>query len=1500
MRATAMIRILTALGACLAGLLFATAAEGEVVFQSSFGEPGSGSGQLSRPTGIAVNETTGDVYVADRDNHRIEQFDSSGSFVRMWGKEVNLSTSGDICPLNPGDVCQAGTPGDAAGQFKDPQGIGVDNSNGPAAGSVYVQDAGNIRIQRFTAAGQFVLMWGKAVDQQTGANLCTAESGHVCRAGLSSGGIDEKASPPKVIPTEEGLFKGWGDPTSGQTNGLPGLTVGSDGSVYVTDGGALPERRVQKFASSGTYLGKVGAPQSDARSLFLGEYPTISPGGTLYVKNAYFGQTTAFVSFEASDFAVGGLAPYRRTYGPQLDLKSAAVDPDNEYLITTAGGCEILPGLPGTHIVEFHPSTQEIDCTVPTSPSISLGSPMFITEDHELYVADPNANRIRVFETPVASSPEVANEKAVAITTKAAVINFDVSANLADTTYQVEYGTSPCSDLPNPCQSTPVSASVGAAVVPEAVRQRLEGLTPDTTYYYRVVVTNSAGTDTGPDRSFTTFPPPTFSECPNNLARQQTGAAFLLDCRAYELVSASDQGGYDVVSDLIPGQTPFGGYPYADSKALYAVHNGGIPNTGKPTNRGPDPYIAVRDEANERWNTEYVGVPADAPSNTPFSSTLGGADRDLSAFAFAGAELCSPCFSDGSAGIPLRLPNGNLVQGMVGAPGFTVATPEPSGEVRKHLSADGTHFIFGSKQQFAAGGNNDGVDASIYDRELATGTVRAVSVTPGATPIKDGEDVAALDVSDDGSRILIGDLVSTDSAGNRYWHLYMHVGGAAGSIDVTPGATSGVLYSGMTSDGTKVYFATDDALTTTSDQDTDASADIYRAEVSATEATLTRISVEPGQSPGGDGDTDSCAPAANSARPYWNSVDAAPNCDAVAVGGGGGVASGDGTIYFLSPERLDGSEGDSGAPNLYVSRPGDAPTFVATLESSANESLKPKAHLFQRSFGRFSYPEGVAVDQDTGRVYVLDTYANSGQEINEKGEPVEENGEPVFVPGAFVQRFEPNGEADVTFGVNSKLSESPAGPFFENGSGFPQPGDLPGVATQVAVDNSAGGNGELYVPDFNRRFVPKFDSSGVFIKNIFAKFFGFFPVPVSGIAVNPTNGNLAMTSAFTNTVHTTDAEGNPVAPNTIFLEGAGPPLGVAINTAGEFYVADGHDVRLYNAGGGFVSVFDPNPSFGVAVDPADDHVYVDEGNRVVEYDASGVPVGSPIGVGLLDESVSLAVDEGRLFISNPGRGNVAAYTEPLVPPDSGYDNPLVIDSVGEAETRRTADFQVTPDGDHAAFPSAIPLTGFDNDGRYEIFHYDANSPGGPECVSCSPTQSVPSTDATLASNGLSVTEDGRVFFNTPESLVLRDSNEKKDVYEWSGGQIELISSGKDQFDSSLLSVSADGTDAFFFTRDVLVANDKNGTLMKLYDARESGGFFVIPEPPPCVASDECHGAGSPTPPEPVISSASPGKGGQELTCKKGYVKKRGKCVKKRKPHRNGKHRAKRHRGGNRG
>jgi hypothetical protein len=170
----------------------------------------------------------------------------------------------------------------------------------------------------------------------------------------------------------------------------------------------------------------------------------------------------------------------------------------------------------------------------------------------------------------------------------------------------------------------------------------------------------------------------------------------------------------------------------------------------------------------------------------------------------------------------------------------------------------------------------------------------------------------------------------------------------------------------------------------------------------------------------------------------------------------------------------------------------------------------------------------------------------------------------------------------------------------------------------------------------------------------------------------------------------------------------------------------------------------------------------------------------------------------------------------------------------------------------------------------------------------------------MAVNGLSLTDDGRVFFNSTDALVPRDLNEREDAYEWADGRVNLISTGISHFDSALLSATADGKDAYFFTRDTLVPQDLNRELVKVYDAREEGGFPSLPPPVPCKASDECHGAGTESPAPANINSVAGTRGnnGAPATnrgskCRRGYVRHKQRCVRahhkkgKRSHHRSG-------------
>jgi DNA-binding beta-propeller fold protein YncE len=98
---------------------------------------GTGNGQFKRPRGVAVDRL-GDLYVADKQNNRIQKFDAHGRFLSRWGR-------------NRG----SGSAGTGNGEFHTPYSV--------AAGTdeLYVADTGNNRLQEFTFNGRFIRRLGR-------------------------------------------------------------------------------------------------------------------------------------------------------------------------------------------------------------------------------------------------------------------------------------------------------------------------------------------------------------------------------------------------------------------------------------------------------------------------------------------------------------------------------------------------------------------------------------------------------------------------------------------------------------------------------------------------------------------------------------------------------------------------------------------------------------------------------------------------------------------------------------------------------------------------------------------------------------------------------------------------------------------------------------------------------------------------------------------------------------------------------------------------------------------------------------------------------------------------------------------------------------------------------------------------------------------------------------------------------------------------------------------
>ena len=141
--------------AALAGLWVAAPSQAAFTtpeYQSTF--TGSGDHQIGSTRAVAVDQTTHDIYVADRTNHRIEKFDGLGNFLFMFGDGVNQTTGGNICPVSPGDVCRAGQMSSPTfPHWNSPSAIAVDNSNGLSKGDVYVADTSEGQITKFDSGG---------------------------------------------------------------------------------------------------------------------------------------------------------------------------------------------------------------------------------------------------------------------------------------------------------------------------------------------------------------------------------------------------------------------------------------------------------------------------------------------------------------------------------------------------------------------------------------------------------------------------------------------------------------------------------------------------------------------------------------------------------------------------------------------------------------------------------------------------------------------------------------------------------------------------------------------------------------------------------------------------------------------------------------------------------------------------------------------------------------------------------------------------------------------------------------------------------------------------------------------------------------------------------------------------------------------------------------------------------------------------------------------------
>ncbi len=412
-------------------------------FAFHFGAPGTEPGEFASPSAIAVNNASGALYVADRANNRVEEFER---------------------------VVQSGVLKEEkfVGQFEvqNPESIAVDNSTSsedPSKGDVYVAGATKRAVKEEEPENKVVYKFsasGKAITKL------------------------------KHFKSEKGEEAEEFEP-------IEGLAVDSSGNLYVSDE-AAEVAIFNNAVKNKSQLSVEPEFSSPARGL------AVDSKGELYV--GHESENTGAAGPEGEPPVVGKCKVERverecealiseldgqPTTAVAVNVAGAPGEQDGTFITNVAGsGSEKR-----TTVAAFSASGALIQrFGVPDPEGSEEGSGIAVdSATSTVFVTDGASSRVDVFELEPAGPPTIDSLSACASAclkegnSTRLVAEIDPSGE--DTHAYFEYGLASC---PTGCTKT-TEVDLGAGFGDQPLSEELKGLTPGT-YHYRVIAANARGT----------------------------------------------------------------------------------------------------------------------------------------------------------------------------------------------------------------------------------------------------------------------------------------------------------------------------------------------------------------------------------------------------------------------------------------------------------------------------------------------------------------------------------------------------------------------------------------------------------------------------------------------------------------------------------------------------------------------------------------------------------------------------------------------------------------------------------------------------------------------------------------------------------------------------------------------------------------------------------------------------------------------------------------------